>query len=78
MKEQNMRDYVHIHQIQLPSWLFAKLKLETSKYVTRQETMETLIKTFDNIKMLYSIKEEGEKIIFLNESGEELVKIIRD
>lgn len=63
--------------VQITPPLYQQMGLEKFIYTERQEAIDALISGFNKLDMLFEMKEESDRIVFVNEAGSKLAVIIQ-
>ena len=66
-----------VYKIQIATWLCQELKLETLTFVRKQQAINALTKAFKQKNIKFTVKDNGNKTLFLNESSGELAAVVQ-
>jgi uncharacterized protein YjgD (DUF1641 family) len=67
-----------VYKIQIAPGVYDEIKkqLEKMTYVSKQEAIDSLTRAFEHEKIKFIVRDDGDKKVFLNQSGGEMAAVI--
>ena len=65
-----------VYKIQIAPWLCQELKFKTLTFVSKQQAIDALTEAFMQKNIKFTVRNDGNKTLFLNESNGELAAVV--
>jgi hypothetical protein len=65
-----------VYKIQMPVWLYEKTGLKPMTFADKQKAIDALTEALGRAETKFTIKDEGNRTVFLQENGVQLAAVV--